>query len=174
MQTDLSRPATLCTVVLLALSASVHAAAETLPAPEGEIVLTVTGAIERTNADGEARFDRDMLRDLPTTRFETGTIWTEGTHVFEGVLLGDLVEAVGGDGASVRATALNDYAVTIPLGGTDEEAALVAYHLNGEEMSVRNKGPLWVVYPYDTDPDFRTETVYARSIWQLTTLDVRN
>lgn len=175
MQVDLSRSRAFGAAVLAALMTTATAFAdEPLPAPEGDVVLTVTGAIGRTNADGEARFDLDMLRALPATTYETSTIWTDGTHVFEGVLLGELLAAVAGGGEAVRATALNDYAITIPLGEGDEETALIAYHLNGEEMSVRNKGPLWVVYPYDSDPDFRTETVYAKSIWQLHRLEIRN
>jgi hypothetical protein len=26
---------------------------------------------------------------------------------------------------------------------------------------------LWIVYPYDRSPDYQSETIYARSIWQL-------
>jgi len=154
------------------LTLPAQADAAELPQPQGEVVLMVTGAIEATNADGTARFDRQMLRDLPVTRYETGTIWTKGTHVFEGVLLGHLLDAVGADGEEVYAVALNDYAVTIPVG--DGDTALVAFALDGNDMTVRNKGPLWIVYPFDSDPDFRTETIYSRSIWQLKSLDVRD
>ena len=34
-------------------------------------------------------------------------------------------------------------------------------------MTLRDKGPLWVIYPFDDDPRYRSETVYFRSIWQL-------
>ena len=34
-------------------------------------------------------------------------------------------------------------------------------------MSVREKGPLWVIYPFDSDPEYQTEVIYSRSIWQL-------
>jgi hypothetical protein len=143
-----------------------------LPEPEGEAILTVSGAIERTNSHGRAVFDLAMLKSLPVTRYETSTIWTRGTHVFEGVLLGDLLNALGADGVMVRATALNDYAVDIPVNGGDEAAALIAYHRDGEEMPVRDNGPLWIVYPYDDDAAYRSEVIYARSIWQLTGLVV--
>ena len=41
------------------------------------------------------------------------------------------------------------------------------YLRNGEPMSVRDKGPLWVVYNFDSNPEFQTEVMYSRSIWQL-------
>lgn len=156
------------------LAGPARADAVDLPKPTGEVVLRITGAIARTNADGVAHFDRAMLRALPATRYETGTIWTQGTHVFEGVLLGDLLETVGASGSTVRAAALNDYAMVIPVDGGDEDTALVAYRMDGEAMTVRHKGPLWIVYPYDRHPDFRTETIYARSVWQLESLHVRD
>jgi hypothetical protein len=34
-------------------------------------------------------------------------------------------------------------------------------------MSVREKGPIWMIFPYDSVEAFRTEQTYARSIWQL-------
>jgi hypothetical protein len=53
-----------------------------------------------------------------------------------------------------------------------EGGPIVAYLMNGEEMSIRDKGPLWVIYPYDSDADFRSEVVFTRSIWQLDRLVV--
>jgi hypothetical protein len=34
-------------------------------------------------------------------------------------------------------------------------------------MTVREKGPLWIVYPYDKNEKFQTEEIYARSVWSL-------
>jgi hypothetical protein len=39
-------------------------------------------------------------------------------------------------------------------------------------MSVRDKGPLWVIYPYDAVPEYKSERIYARSIWQLVSIEV--
>jgi hypothetical protein len=58
--------------------------------------------------------------------------------------------------------------------GGDEDAALIAYAMDGKEMSVRYKGPLWIVYPYDSNANYRTEITYARSVWQLDRIDVRD
>jgi hypothetical protein len=51
---------------------------------------------------------------------------------------------------------------------------MIAFRMNGAPMSVRDKGPLWIVYPYDSDPRFQTEIIYSRSIWQLDRLEVLN
>ena len=143
-----------------------------LPAPAGEVVLTVTGALALSNAGDTAVFDLAMLQALPVTSFVTTTIWTDGPQEFTGVALVDLLEALGLEGGMLRATAINDYAVDIPAADAVEGGPILAFARNGDAMSVREKGPLWVVYPYDSNADYRTELVYSRSIWQLDRIEV--
>jgi hypothetical protein len=62
--------------------------------------------------------------------------------------------------------------VNIPLTDATPDGPIIAYENNGKEMTLRSKGPLWVVYPYDQSEDFRTEVTYSRSIWQLDRLEL--
>jgi len=141
--------------------------------PTGDVVLTISGEIAHSNLDGEAHFDLEMLENLGATEIVTSTIWTEGTQQFVGVSLMALLDYVGATGNNIEATAINDYSVNIPVEDAVEGGALVAYFRNGEPMSVREKGPLWVVYPFDLEPKFKTETYHARSIWQLDRIKVK-
>ena len=144
-----------------------------LARPEGPVILTVSGKITETNTDeGTAEFDLEMLRALPSETFTTTTIWTDGEQEFTGVPLNVLLETVGATGSTLRSVAINDYAVEIPVSDAKEGGPIVAYELNGETMSVRDKGPLWIVYPYDSATEYRTEVIYSRSIWQLDRIDV--
>jgi len=104
---------------------------------------------------------------------ETTTIWTEGMQTFEGVALVDLLAAIEAEGANLRAIALNDYAVDIPVSDAVEGGPIVAFLRNGETMSLRDKGPLWVIYPFDSSPEYQTEQIYSRSIWQLDRIEVQ-
>ncbi|RVV96776.1 oxidoreductase [Mesobaculum littorinae] len=163
--------------VLLSLALiSGPALAQDLPTPEGEALLTVTGAITVTNDGDAAVFDREMLAALDPVTFETTTIWTDGTQSFTGVPLAQLLDRLGAEGSAVSATAVNDYAIEIPAedweGDPDAEGPIVAYLHNDAPMSLRGKGPLWIVYPYDSDPAFRSEVIYSRSIWQLDRIEV--
>jgi hypothetical protein len=156
----------------LICSIAVPTYAADLSAPQEDVILTVSGPLEVTNVKNTAQFDMDMLQSLDNTTFETRTIWTEGKHRFEGVSLAKLVEYLGIEGESLRATAINDYAVEIPLDDALEEGPIIAYKMNGEIMSLRDKGPLWIVYPFDSNPSYSTEVTYARSIWQLDRIEV--
>ncbi|GMG81492.1 molybdopterin-dependent oxidoreductase [Paralimibaculum aggregatum] len=158
-------PAALPAVLPGALPAAM--AAEPLPSPAGPVLLTVTGAIAVQNAEGAARFDLAMLEALPQTRFRTSTIWTDGEVAFTGVALADLLARLGVGAGMLRAVAINDYKIDIPVSDAVEGGPMIAYRIDGETMSVRQKGPLWVVYPYDSKAEYRSEIIYARSIWQL-------
>lgn len=144
-----------------------------IAAPTGEVILTIDGAITETNTDGAAQFDLDMIKALPATTFTTTTTWTTGEQEFTGVPLKALLESVGGVGATITATALNNYAIDIPAESLEDGAPIVAYLINGETFSRRDKGPLWIVYPYDSDAQYQTELVYGWSIWQLSNLTVK-
>ncbi|MBP0616492.1 molybdopterin-dependent oxidoreductase [Jiella mangrovi] len=156
-------------MLLLAGLAIVGAAALPPAADAARALLTVTS----NGGETVTRFDREALEKLPVTTFETTTPWTEGKIRFEGVKLSDLVAAVKAEGNEIVATALNDYAVTLPV--VDETGAdpIIAYKANGEPMSVREKGPLWIMYPFDSDEVLQTETYQSRAIWQLNRLTIR-
>ena len=148
--------------------------ADQLERPEGRVILTVSGGIAVSNtADDAAEFDRTMIEALPSVTVTTTTPWTEGVVTFEGVSGADLMQAVGGQGEIVSAVALNDYAVDIPF---DEFAGgwlFVAYRQDGRPISVRERGPLWILYPFDDEPEYDDQIYYARSVWQLRSLEVR-
>lgn len=127
--------------------------------------------------DGARNYDLQALQALGETRITTSTVWTEGMHSFTGVPLASILADAGiatgpGSTGEVTATAINDYAISIPLAEIGPEVPLVAYRMDDQEMSVRDKGPLWIVYPYDADRQYQTEVIYSRSIWQLDRISI--
>lgn len=158
-------------LVLLSLL-PVNAQLAPLPAPTDEVMLTVTGAIGVTNAGDTAEFDLAMLEEIGVAGFATSTTWTQGVNQFDGVSLKALLDRLGVTSGMLKMYAINDYVVEVPVSDAVEGGPILAYAQNGERMSVRDKGPLWLLYPYDANPDYRTEVVYSRSIWQLVKIEV--
>jgi len=146
---------------------------EKLAAPQGPAILSVTGAIANTTAPGRADFDLGNLEHLGLSRLTTWTPWTEGEIEFEGVLGRRLMEAVGAEGTEIHATALNGYQQMIPLGDFQSYDVLLAFRMNGIAMRVRDKGPIWVVYPWSDHPELDDFITREKSIWQLKALHVR-
>ncbi|MDY0883573.1 molybdopterin-dependent oxidoreductase [Dongia soli] len=158
-------------IVIAALSLIASPAsgrAQPLQLPTGKVVLTVSGAISRTNAGGVANFDMKMLEALPNTTVTTATAWTDGPQTFDGVKLIDLLTYLRAKNMSVMAYALNDYSVAIPEEDLHATTVLIAYRRNGQYMSIASKGPLWIIYP----DSLGSKDVQSRMIWQLRTLEV--
>lgn len=158
--------------VVFAFFLHASAYADSLEAPTGEVVLTLTGKLGATNQGQNAVFDLAMLREMGEVTFETTTPWTEGPQSFTGVPLSALLVSVGVTEGTLIAKAINDYSVKFPVSEGLSSGPIIAYERNGKPMSIREKGPLWIVYPYDADAKWRTETVYSYSIWQLISIDV--
>ena len=62
--------------------------------------------------------------------------------------------------------------VEFTVGSLAFNTALIATRQNGDTMHPRDKGPLWIVFPYSGGPQFQTEAIFAQSVWQLNRLDV--
>jgi len=149
-----------------------HAQPAPLPSPTGPVVLTVTGRIARTNAPGAARFDRAMLAALPQGSFTGETPWTKGRVSFTGPLGAALLDEVGAKGSVLKVVALNDYASEVPVEDFRRHPVILATHRDGTEMAVRDKGPVWIIYPMDRVPSLRNPEVYHRSVWQIRDIEV--
>lgn len=163
--------------LLLSLSAawsSAGAAADSsaLPPPQAEPILTVTGAIARTNVGQSAVFDAAMFAALPRQRITTGTPWYDQPRAFEGPLLRDLLAAIGASGRTLRVEALNDYAAIIPFGDAVTYDVIVADRIDGKLIPVRERGPLFIIYPFDQVPTLKSEQYYQRAVWQVKSIKV--
>lgn len=143
-----------------------------LPAPSGRVILSISGRIGVTNDGDAARFDRAMLEEIGMTSFTTATPWYDGLVTFEGVPMARLLQRVGAQGEAVRAIALNDYSTEIPIADFTRYDVLLALKRDGNYLTVRDKGPLFIVYPYDSDPALKSPRYYGRSAWQLARLVV--
>ena len=114
----------------------------------------------------------DDLDAMEQVEFSTTTLWTEGEAVFSGVAVYHLLEVLELDGAVLRMSALNDYAVEMPISDLEEDAPIIATRVDGAPMPIREKGPFWVMYPFDSKPEYKTEVNYARAVWQLKSLSL--
>ncbi len=156
-----------------ALAAAWPAVAAALAAPGGPVVLTLSGRVGRPNDGARARFDMAMLEALAQRELVVPTPWYDQPRRFTGPLLRDVLAAAAARGERLRASALNDYRVEIPFDDVVRHDVVLARLLDGKPMSVREKGPLFVMYPFDRRPELRNAVYYSRCIWQLHAIDVQ-
>ena len=159
--------------LIIGLSWVPAAHAGTLPDPQSPPILTVTGAIANTNAERGAWFDAAMLAALPRRTITTSTPWHDGPRTFEGPLLRAVLAAVGATGRNLKVEALNDYAADVPFADALTYDVILADRIDGAPIPVRERGPLFIIYPFDQVPSLRNEQYYERAVWQVKSIEVQ-
>lgn len=148
---------------------------DAVPAPSGDVVLSLDGAISNVNNGERLDFDLETLESLGTVTYSVDDPQAEGRVVeFSGVLL-ETVLAVAqpaGGAQTLVAAALNDYSIEIPLADASESPVLIATRADGRTMPVDRFGPIRIVYPYDSH-DLDPVEHDPRWVWQLASIRVR-
>ena len=147
-------------------------AVQALEPAKGKVILTITGKVAEKNTATGAAFDLAMLEKLPQQTFSAQTPWDKAPIKFQGPLLRDVLAAAKASGTTLKTAALNDYQTTIPADDAKNFDVIVAHKMNGEAIPVRTKGPLFIVYPFDSKAELRSSTYYERSAWQLKSISV--
>jgi hypothetical protein len=169
MNVGIFRTLPLCALLALVFAAGPVAALE--PA-KGKVILTISGNVGEKNTPKSAVFDLAMLEKLPQQTFTTMTPWGKEPVKFTGPLLRDVFAAVKATGTTIKAAALNEYQTSIPLEDAQKFDVILAHKMDGKSIPVKTKGPLFIVYPYDSKPELRSTTYYERSAWQLKSMAI--
>lgn len=141
---------------------------DAIPAPKGKVILNVIGA-PKAGAGGKIAFDRATLESLGMVKFTSKNKWMSAPATYEGVLGSALLDAVGVPKGmnTMRMVAINDYVVHIPVADFRKWPVILAIKMDGKYMTVRNKGPIWVVYPNHVYKKLGSPAYQDRWIWQL-------
>ncbi|WP_286238633.1 oxidoreductase [Neptuniibacter halophilus] len=160
-------------ILLAVLVLSPALQADTLPSPEGKTILTLSGNIRHTQDGSHAMFDLSQLQQLESQTFNLHTRWTDRSHEYYGPLLTAILEKVGAQGDTLVLTALNDYSIAIDRAFVDKYQPILAWRDDGKPMTIRDKGPLWLLLPHDKYPELNSEDNTGKMIWQLSHIEIR-
>ena len=138
------------------------------PAAAGDTILAVTGKV----TGGEINLTLAEIEAMGTARIVTTTPWHDGRTTFEGVPMARFLEAVGAHGTTAYVEALNDFSIDIPLSDLIRFEAIMAFKTDGNYMDIADKGPLFIVFPYDDMEEVRNALFYARSVWQIHSIEI--
>lgn len=160
----------ICLIFLMNV-ASVYA--EELETPKSNVILTVSGSIDKFNTVDKAEFDLAMLLQLKQSIIETKTPWTKGIIRFQGPKLSEVIALLGAKGTEIESIALNGYKIVIPIEDANKYSPILALKINGELMSIRDRGPSWIIYPWSDNKELQNKKYYTRSIWHLDRLIIK-
>lgn len=168
----------------LAGAAPAFASRSTGTAPAaGPTLLTITGAITRSNRGGldpaldqmmakqKLAFDRAYALDfaalaaLPARTIRPTLEYDGKPHTLRGPLLADVLAQAGArprDAAKVLMRAVDGYAAVLEMRQLRAWNFIVATHLDGKPMPLGGLGPLWAVYDADRVPEMAALPVAQR------------
>ncbi|WBV42464.1 molybdopterin-dependent oxidoreductase [Pseudoroseomonas cervicalis] len=139
--------------------------------PAAPEVLRVGGRIDLP-PQGEASYTLAALEALGMRRLRTTTPWTQGAQEFSGVPLAEVMRAVRPRGQRLWAEGINRYRAELPLSDAWEQGAFLATRRDGAPMRIRDRGPVWLVYPWSERPELDIPAYHERAVWQLRRIEV--
>jgi hypothetical protein len=128
------------------------------------IILTVSG---KSASSVDVQLDEAAFAKLPKIAMNVPTPWYPTPQTFEGPLLRDILKIAKINSGMIKLIALNDYIITIPVSDALEYDVIVARNRNGQPMTIRDKGPLFVIYPFHKNKELMHNKYYRRCSWQL-------
>lgn len=124
--------------------------------------------------DAAKEFSRTELTQMQQTSYQTTTEWTDGAPTFSGPLAREVIAAVGvGEATMAVLTAANDYSIEVPIEELLKYDVILATSVDGKRLSLRDKGPIWVMYPRDQHKELQDPAFNGRMIWQMVRIELK-
>ncbi len=135
--------------------------------------LQAAPALEIISGDSVLVLDRDELETFPQTTIVTETPFYEGLRTFTGPSLNRVLEAFRPQGEQeLTLKALNDYEFTGTLAEILSLGAIVATRADSRPMSVRDRGPFWIMLPLSDRPELNIPEMHRYMVWQLSSIEL--
>ena len=96
----------------------------------------------------------------------TSTPWTDGVSHFNGVPLKSLLVDVVPEFKNIIVKAHNDYTATISRADLDGNDVILAWSIDGKQLTLRDKGPYWIVFDLDALGAYRSQYL-NKMVWQV-------
>jgi hypothetical protein len=148
---------------------------ESIPAPTGEVVLTIDGKINQTNVKNTLQLDMATLEKIGVVQYDVNDPFVKEKITYSGVLLSEILKAAGADASATTLTlrALDDYSTDMNIADADKWPILVATRANDEYMAIDKNGPLISVFPFDDFPEIDHLTYDALWVWSMHEITVK-
>jgi hypothetical protein len=144
-----------------------------LDAPKGKVLLTISGNIDNKNKGKVAVLDFEMLDKMNQKTFKTKTPWYPEARAFTGPLMSDLLKISGAKGKKLKLIAMDDYITEVPISDMEEFGVIMATKMDGERLDITDKGPLFLIYPFDSKKELKSVKYYERAVWQIKEIKIK-
>ena len=135
--------------------------------------------ISWTNKAGEqekivvTRSDMQAMQQTANRLQLPDALGISGSHNWQGVSLKQVVARSGYNTKVLQATALNGYFVEVPQDDLERFDPILAFRRDDQFISIREKGPFILIYPFNQFPELNQQRYINRTVWQIDELNLR-
>ena len=159
------RPLNFLATIIIALLAA-------MPVLAADVLFELSG----TNSKGEAvtvAMTRPAADEFGLTEIQTKLVSQgEDLHKVKGITVSGLIKRYDLVGVSLAIEALDGYSVDVPRSDIDSYPAVIGLEIDGKPISVRERGPAWLIYPVSGFKELDSPEFEARSVWQIKAIKV--
>jgi len=136
-------------------------------------------ASERTlleiNASSEGinkKYTLEALLTLPQYDVQTKLPWTQEAHIYSGPYLKDVLQSAKVEGGQLTLEALDYYSVSLDFQKIAKFNPILALKKDGKALTIRSKGPIWLILPIDDYPQLNAAIYNDYMVWHLVKISV--
>lgn len=146
-----------------------------IPAPSGEVVLTLDGNISQTNQENTLALDMETLESIGLIEYKVDDPFLKRNILYTGVLLTKLLEVAGADknATTMKLWALDDYSVDMKIADAYKWPVIIATKADGAYIPLDQNGPLISVFPFNDFPEIDHLTYDNQWLWALAKITVK-
>ncbi|WP_116475633.1 molybdopterin-binding protein [Zobellella maritima] len=140
------------------------------------VVLSISGPIiEHGQHLDRVDYTLRQLQAFPQDNITTSHVWTRQPHTYTGPALQQLLAPLFAHTTIKTLTlgGLNGYSIAVDWSKVVPYDPILAWQDNGQAMSRRNKGPLWLMLPFDQVPVLQQAEFTHLMVWQLRHIKVQ-
>lgn len=131
-----------------------------------QVILKVEQVFDKKREKIIGSYTLNDLSKFNQSLIITKTTWTPKSK-FSGPRLYDLLVSLNGYGKNIKIETLDDYKTNLSWNDIKKYQPILATHMNGNKLSIDSYGPLWVIFPVDNYPEFKTLYSDSKLAWQV-------
>lgn len=143
-----------------------------MPALAADTLFELSG----TNSKGETLnvvVTRPAAEEFGLTEIQTKLVSQgEDLHKVKGIAVSGLLKKYDLVGGSLAIDALDGYSVEVPRSDIESYPVVIGLEIDGKPISVRERGPAWLIYPVSGFKELDSPEFEARSVWQIKAIKV--
>jgi hypothetical protein len=139
-----------------------------LPAPDGDVILKVTGDLSLPNVDDECHFDADLF-DQHAISQDLDDPWMGDGLEYRGLTLNKVWELCGGSDEAGAMVMVAKDGMTVEIAAEDlmEWPIMLAYQVDGADLIDDLGGPVKLVFPAEA------ADTYSQDNWMWWVVEVQ-